>query len=308
MAIPDELKALPQWVVWAYRERSGRPTKPPYTPQTGRLAEVDIQASWGTYVQACNALATGKFTGLGFVLTASDPFCGIDLDHCIHSGLVERWAQAIVDHFSSYTETSPSGAGLHILIRATLPGNHHRSDAIELYDRERYFTMTGQRLPGSFERIEARQEELEGLYQHLFGREEQRASEPPASPQKAALELADEELIRRAMRAANGARFERLWRGDASGYRHADGTVDWSRADLALCAHLAFWTGGDALRMDRLFRQSGLYRQKWGEQRGALTYGQRTIARALAGHQDVYHPALRPSGVPGRVAPAKETV
>jgi hypothetical protein len=89
--------------------------------------------------------------------------------------------------------------------------------------------------------------------------------------------LSDEELIRRALAAKNGEKFRRLWAGDTTGYQNDD-----SRADLALCGLLAYWTGSDPSRIDRLFRKSKLMRPKWDERRGHGTYGQHTIAVALA--------------------------
>ncbi|MBP1955638.1 primase-polymerase (primpol)-like protein [Halarchaeum rubridurum] len=38
---------------------------------------------------------------------------------------------------------------------------------------------------------------------------------------------------------------------------------------MAFCCLLALWTGGDQAQMDRLFRESGLLREKWGEGRYA---------------------------------------
>src|SRR6185369_1853678 len=67
---------------------------------------------------------------------------------------------------------------------------------------------------------------------------------------------------------------------------------DRSAADLALCNLLAFWTGRDATRMDRLFRGSGLMREKWDSRRGETTYGGQTIARAIAACVDVYQPPI----------------
>jgi hypothetical protein len=90
-------------------------------------------------------------------------------------------------------------------------------------------------------------------------------------------------LLARARGAANGAAFERLWRGETG-----DHGGDASAADLALCAHLRFWTGGDRARMDRLFRRSGRMRPKWDERRGDRTYAERTLDRALAGGGDGY--------------------
>ena len=67
---------------------------------------------------------------------------------------------------------------------------------------------------------------------------------------------ADEALIARALDARDGGAFGRLWRGRWRGEYRSQ-----SEADLALCNHLAFWTGRDAARMDRLFRTSGLMRE-----------------------------------------------
>jgi len=98
--------------------------------------------------------------------------------------------------------------------------------------------------------------------------------------------LSDDELLTRAHDAANGAKFSRLWGGDTSGYESH------SEADMALCRLLAFWTGRDRSRMDRLFRQSGLARDKWDEVHYAdgSTYGEKTLERAIARTDDVYTP------------------
>jgi primase-polymerase (primpol)-like protein len=90
-------------------------------------------------------------------------------------------------------------------------------------------------------------------------------------------------LIERAHAARNGAKFAALWRGDVSAYGG-----DNSAADLALCNLLVFWAGGDAARVARLFRRSGLYRRKWDERRGEMTYGDRTIATALGDGAESY--------------------
>jgi hypothetical protein len=122
-------------------------------------------------------------------------------------------------------------------------------------------------------------------------------SPPPAVA--AALDLDDEELVRRMFAARNGAAIERLWRGDWSGY------ASQSEADLALCSHLAFWAGGDPARIDRLFRRSGLYRAKWERE----DYRSRTIEAAITGAAETYRPgsgSLRPEAAEasGETAPA----
>ncbi len=96
----------------------------------------------------------------------------------------------------------------------------------------------------------------------------------------------DERRLERARAAKNGADFVALFdHGDTSAYGG-----DESRADLALCDHLKFWFGHDPARIDRLFRRSALMRPKWGERRGAQTYGERTIAKALSDGGETYQP------------------
>jgi primase-polymerase (primpol)-like protein len=90
------------------------------------------------------------------------------------------------------------------------------------------------------------------------------------------VDLSDEQLIERAKSARNGDRFRRLWAGDLSDYGN-----DHSRADLALCRILAFWCGGDCERVDRLFRRSGLMREKWDRRTGDSVYGSLTVKAAI---------------------------
>lgn len=59
---------------------------------------------------------------------------------------------------------------------------------------------------------------------------------------------------------------------------------------MALCQMLAFWTGCDADKMDAIFRQSGLMREKWDRQQSGSTYGALTIQKAIAGCTTVYNP------------------
>ena len=85
---------------------------------------------------------------------------------------------------------------------------------------------------------------------------------------------------------------ERLWRGDWQADHESQ-----SHADYDLCrTFLAFWTGNDAERMDRLFRQSGLYRPKWDERRGNRTYGDTTIENAIRNQTFVCPPSALAGG------------
>lgn len=72
---------------------------------------------------------------IGYVFAADDPFVGADLDDCRdpETGKLAEWAQDIVRQLNSYTETSPSGTGVHVITRGTLPDGRNRSDDIKLY-------------------------------------------------------------------------------------------------------------------------------------------------------------------------------
>ncbi len=294
-AIPAELQALPQWVVWRLERRPGqdKPTKVPYNPGTGRKAASDDPNTWATFDEALTRYREGGYDGLGFVFTPQDPYCGVDLDAAIsEAGELEPWAAKLVARFASYTELSPSGRGLHIIVRGKLPPGGRRRGKIEAYDGGRYFTMTGRRLPGTPAEIADRQAELEAWHAELFGtrREAPVHSHRTAGP----FALADVEILERARKAENGWKFDRLWAGDWKGL----GYPSQSEADLALCQMLAFWTGRDAHRIDRLFRQSGLFRPKWDERHAAdgRTYGQMTIETAIARCTDVHTSGGRQGG------------
>jgi hypothetical protein len=146
-----------------------------------------------------------------------------------------------------------------------------------MYETARFLTITGVHVDGTPATVEARQAELDALHTEAFTTPKKLRS----SAQKVRHDpnghhpLADEALLEKALSARNGQKFARLWRGDTDGYPSQ------SEADLALCDLLAFWTQDEA-QLDRLFRRSELYREKWDEVHGKGTYGQLTIETALS--------------------------
>jgi putative DNA primase/helicase len=146
--IPQELKDLPQWVGWKGEKNPKNPKKLkkiPIDPKTGRFASVTNPQTWGSYDDAIKLLKNGSVDGIGFVFTENDPYVGIDLDNCINkkTGEINPKAQKIIDSFGSYTEVSPSGKGVHIIVKGNLPGKGKNADNVEIYNKSRYFTVTG---------------------------------------------------------------------------------------------------------------------------------------------------------------------
>src|SRR5918998_1633274 len=179
MSDTTRMKDLRQWVCWRTEERNARPTKVPYSPTTGSRARSDDPATWATLARAREAAREGAYDGIGFVFSASDPFCGVDLDACVRpeTGEVESWAMSIIEELDSYTEISPSGTGLHVIVRAELPPGGNRKDRVEMYDRGRFFTVTGNHLRGTPTSVEERQRQIGALHARLFP-----LNPPEASP------------------------------------------------------------------------------------------------------------------------------
>lgn len=300
--LPQELIQLDQWVCYRmeWNEGRGKSDKKPVNPATGNLAQTNNPTAWGTFAQAVARADAGKANGVGFVFTEADPYAGIDLDHCIGETEtdpdgapfepVEAWAMDIVKRLDSYTEVSPSGTGLHIIVRASLPPGGRKNERVEMYDSGRFFTVTGQSW-GIANSVEARQNEIEALHAEIFPKKEKTPQSGPQTPAQP-VHLDDQQLIEIARNAKNGAHFSRLWAGNTGGYGSQ------SEADLALCNNLAFWTGGDAQRVDRLFRASGLFRDKWDRKTYAdgRTYGDATVTLAVEDATNFYAPRTYRNG------------
>jgi hypothetical protein len=242
------------------------------------------------------------------VFAAADPFCGVDLDDCVDpaTGQLKPWGQEIVTRLASYTEVSPSGNGVKVFLRAKKPGPRCRKPyadgEVEIYDVNRFFTVTGRRLPESPTDVEDCQIELEAVYRQVFGEDDDNhagALSPvipkPSGNGHAVAQLADDDIIRLASKQRRtGDKFSDLWSGRWNDYFNSP-----SEADSSVIFTLAYYTK-DAAQLDRLFRQSGPMRAKWDEKHGDGTYGQMTVAKALEKVTRQYEPRNATDGRNGR--------
>ncbi|AKU43220.1 replicative primase/helicase [Rhodobacter phage RcSpartan] len=244
--VPDEMKLWPQWIVWRYEDlEAKKPTKVPYCARSGRLASVTDPTTWGTFEEVFAVLQTGWYAGAGFVLTKGDPFAFADLDDTEGDAAAFAQQQVIFNESQGYAELSPSGKGLHIIMKADIPTGRRRGK-IEIYSSARYMTMTGKVYrPGP---VLAQQELATSLFEQL-------GKGKAATAYFAGLEEpteTDEEVFNRAFRAANGDKFGELWAGRWEGMYSSQ-----SEADFALVDILAFYTQNRA-QIVRMFRLSEL--------------------------------------------------
>jgi hypothetical protein len=240
----------------------------------------------------------GSYAGVGYFFSEDDPACGVDLDACFGlSDDPQPWAAEVIARFeNTYRAYSQSGSGLHVLCHAVLPGkgrNFNIPDGaidgagkraqIGIFDRRRFFALTGKVYQQSPLELADHQETVEWL----LGLMQRGRVIKPAEPEAVSGELNDTEIVERARRAKNGAKFAGLWAGNWEGVYGSQ-----SEADLALCCMLAFWCGPDPSRIGALFCLSGLAREKWAERED---YRDRTIQSAIEQTREFYQPRNRRS-------------
>jgi len=279
---PPDLAALPQWVCWRLEKdaKGERDTKIPYNPRSGGKASSTNPDTWTDLDFAARACELHRYSGLGFVFTREAGIVGVDIDHCIVDGVLNDTAAAILTKLPpTYIEISPSGTGLHIFLRGAMPegGMRNAKTGVEMYSHARYFTMTGKRY-GDCPVVVAEDGGALAWIHENYVAAAKKATAKSRKKKQAGQPLGDDEILKKARSAKNGAAFAALW--DA---RWESEFASQSEADLALCCKLAFWTGKDSGQMDRLFRQSGLMREKWDTRHHANgnTYGEETLDRAL---------------------------
>jgi hypothetical protein len=266
--IPNELQELPQWLLWKFETDSkGRRKKVPYSVQ-GHKAGVKKKSAWSSFENIQEGYLNGEWDGIFFVLTESDPFCGLDLDHVVRGKKVCRWMEKqasrfpvnfphpkeIDSLFDSYTEKSPGGDGLRILCRGELPGSGRKMGDFEIYDRLRLLSITGHCRKGT--QIVDAQDVITELYRRLPRRKEQESIAQLDWCDKHPQGISDNRIQREMKSNINALA---LWGGKLDGYGSH------SEADLALVNYLAYYAGPYPAIIDRLFRMSKLVRAKWEE-------------------------------------------
>lgn len=236
-------------------------------------AILNIDKEITLYYQPTRQNVKAKISGIGIVLEFAG-LIGIDLDDIIDTttGTINPTALKTVDFINSYTEFSVSGKGLHILVdgrlhtkevnaRGLSKGIKYKFDdfEMEMYDNSRYLTFSGnvfRDMP-----IQSKSDKANALYNRLLTLRESKRQPTAVHKQNQTVQQPvtddDNALLQRMFKSKCGAEIKALFEGDISKCGSN------SEADLKLCRHLAYWTGKDEERIDKLFRQSALYRTKW---------------------------------------------
>ncbi|KLU61783.1 hypothetical protein CEB3_c19620 [Peptococcaceae bacterium CEB3] len=284
--IPDELKALPQWVFWKKGTRDGETTKVPYS-SAGKKAKINDPTTWKGFAQRvyylANTFPQRGFDGIAFALTAESGYIVLDIDHCLDENgeIISEDVQTIVQIANTYTEISQSGTGLHLFFSGEKQYKRCKTDAgqpYEFYAKNRFIIMTGWLFGTQSQTINDDQEIIEQVENLIFpyGDETKRQKEnrlmSESNTESIPVMLEDQKIIDLGMRERSPL-FGDLFAGDISHYAYDD-----SRADLVLCLKIAFYTV-DSAQIDRIFRQSSLVRPKWEERED---YRERTIQKALS--------------------------
>lgn len=321
MTLPAPLEPLGQYRQFIAYRLVPHPTKPgkmdkvPSSWRTGGDANLMNAANWGNYDEAAagaHLCEIGHGHGVGFVFTEADPFWFLDVDAALVGG---QWSTLAADLYHQLAgaawEVSQSGIGLHAIGSGSLPPHGTRNQALglELYHKDRFVALTLQCYPdGSAAAVLPAIVDLAAAYfpPLAMGDLDGWTTEPVAEWSGP---VDDGELLRMALASRSAAAafqapgaaspkasFADLWAGETRG-------LGQSEADAALASHLAFWTGKDCERIERLMRQSALARDKWDR---ASAYLEPTILRACATVRAVLVAAQQPP-VPPDAAKALET-
>jgi hypothetical protein len=269
--IGDDLRAIPRWVHWRpVPKANGKIDKIPTDPATSKNIDSTAESNWKTFDDAVATLRPGL--GIGIVLNG-DGLIGIDLDECVDAdGTLTEDAAADVAAFGSCAMFSPSSLGIRIITRGVLPPKDRKNGPFEIYDRDRFLTITGNRVPGASARIAEAQEAIDAFHTKYIARPEPEAQQPtPTASAPTSDEPDDTEVIRRVRCMAKGRQL--FDAGDTTGYKSK------SEADLGLLNCFISTGVRSPDRLEALYAEAALDNPHWQKS----DYRNRTIAKALNG-------------------------
>lgn len=263
----------------------------PVCSTTGALARSNDESTWSSFDDALSASV--EYDGIGFFF--KEPYIGIDIDDVRVD--IDRYrnddhkdderpniVSEFVDMLGSYAEVSPSGNGIHIIVKGELPAEGRRKGNVEIYTSGRFFTVTGDAI-GGYTHISDDSDygKINFLHSKYISSNEPTPKRELNESQ--GNDLTEDRIIQIAENSQNGMRFKLFMNGGWEQFYTSQ-----SEADMAFSNDLAFWTARDYRKMDNIFRESSLMRDKWDTKRGDSTYGAATLNKAISDCFNVFSP------------------
>ncbi|EGQ3193254.1 TPA: DNA primase [Staphylococcus pseudintermedius] len=289
LEIPEELKELPNWVLWRAEldNKRNEYKKVPYS-FAGYRASSTNDDSWTVFDPIYKTYEQqNKYNGIGFVLSEKDDYVVLDIDNAIDDNgqLITDLANDIVQ--ITYCEISPSGTGVHCFFKGQLPSNRKkkRTDLnIELYDKSRFMTVTGESIGQS--EISEDQSILDNLVERYFKQESSHEITTIYEPNNEN-QLSDDDVIKIMLHSKQNKKINDLLIGKYESYFESP-----SEAVQSLLHYLAFYTGKNSEQMERIFLNYNNLTDKWHSPRGSSTWGQLELEKAIANQNETYQKGI----------------
>ena len=271
--IPIDMREADNWVLWKYEQVPKNDgtynlTKVPYVNLTKRASSTD-KSTWNNFDSALTLLQTQDvFDGLGFMFDGN--YMGFDLDdipeqiESVRNGETDSELFELLEAFETYAEVSPSGNGVHIYFKGSLPdkGFNNRSEGKEMYDSARYFTVTGNQLRNYNSLVDGT-EIIKPYYEKFRPHTKSEVSNEYDSFEDIPSYgngLTKDEVLRAIEKDKQARKFLELHVFGNWEMHHYPSRSD---AELALVGKYGFYSDYDKNIMDQLFQESELYDEKW---------------------------------------------
>lgn len=289
--IPDEMKKEKRWCLYKIIQRDGKNTKLPLMPNK-EPAKSNDKATWNSYEDCIMALKHNVGEGLGFFL--GDGYIGIDIDKVSDDIMeyntnhhVSSMTADFLREISTYAEISPSKTGLHFIGKGEVPGERKRYKNLEIYDKDRFFTITGNVIKDrDRSKIESIDSELKPLYEKYMPKTNKISAENKRSP-TVTYYNGDrdilEKLFDRGYFSYTGEDLRQIYYGNYESYFNSR-----SEADFFMLQRLLYYTA-DVEQSISFMENSGLKREKWYKRRGNTDYIHYIADKAISSINQFYN-------------------
>ena len=290
--IPTELQKLTQWGVFRKKwiESRKKYTKIPVNPWNGEAGKSNDRNTWSDFHTALLAIDKYNCDGLAFYF--ANGYVGLDIDHIKDELEKVRLGDTSPENYvikareltkHTYMEVSLSGTGIHCIFKGKIPGSRRRKGGYEIYESGRFFALTGHCMNSEPTIETLSTDEMRKLYSHYLGEDKVVPINNNFKQDDFQNDLSIPEIIKKAESSKNGTRFKFFMNGGWEQFYPSQ-----SEADLAFANDLAFWCGRDFDKMDAIFRNSSLIRDKYDEKHGKTSYGIALLNKAINENTEVF--------------------